>query len=200
MATDETYSVSQVARIIGIAPNTVRDWTARFAIDAQPDAGEERRYTAGDVALFQTVKVLRDQGEPMKRIMPRIVAGERLEPPPDTPPDRPETAKKRETGEPKSAVMTEREAKMMRDFGKLQGEFDTIKLERDYLRQQVGDLQDARIDAEKRAVAAETEVKILRELVDRETPPDRQPGAPGDAPGPAPSLLQRFLGRFRSDD
>lgn len=80
----DTYSVSQTARIIGISPNTVRSWTGHFdeflSASARPESGHERRYTDDDAELFQTVKILRDQGHPMKQIRPIIESGERYEP------------------------------------------------------------------------------------------------------------------------
>ena len=156
---EDTFSVSQVAKIVGIAPNTVRDWTRKFEIDAQSEEDAERRYTSEHVAIFRTVKVLRDQGEPMKRVKPRIAQGERLEPP-DTTADPPQDEPAADPGP--SAMLSECEMKLSTSYARLEGEFDTVKLERDYLRGQVDELRDAHLKAEIRAVKAETERDILR--------------------------------------
>jgi len=159
--TNETFSVTQVARVVGIAPNTVRAWTDRFDIDAQAEAGEERRYTAEDVSLLRSVKLMRDQGESMKRIAPRIADGERLEPSAEKPPNLSEAPQKRATGDPGSSVITEREARISTEYAKLQGEFDAIKLERDFLRDQLATAQDRVIELTERAATAEAKLSVI---------------------------------------
>jgi DNA-binding transcriptional MerR regulator len=164
--TENTYSVSQVARIIGKSPNTIRSWSDDKYYGKQlsihdRSADDERRYTDADVALLQTVKVLRDQHEPHKRIIPRIAADERLEPPAEAK-ESPETPAAPKTEDADTALMTEREARLIRDFGRLEGEFGVIKQERDRLRdqldqaqQQVKESTQSNLEAETRAVAAE---------------------------------------------
>ena len=164
---EDTYSVSQVARSIGISPNTVRSWTATYSkylsTHNRPD-DDERRYTADDVTLLQTVKVLRDQRESHKLIIPRIAADERLEPPPEAK----ESPLERKTEDADSALMTEREARLIRDFGRLEGEFIAVKHERDRLRVQLNMSQDRLqeshqtvLDSETRAVVAETRLETI---------------------------------------
>jgi DNA-binding transcriptional MerR regulator len=164
--TENTYSVSQVARSIGISPVTVRSWSydkyygKQLSTHDRPE-DDERRYTADDVALLQTVKVLRDQHEPHKRIIPRVMDGERLEPP-GKGKESPETPAAPKTEDADTALMTEREARLLRDFGRLEGEFGVIKQQRDHLSDQLKESQDqikesqqSILEAETRAVAAE---------------------------------------------
>jgi DNA-binding transcriptional MerR regulator len=171
--TEDTYSVSQVAKIVGIAPNTVREWTRKFEIEAQAEEDAERRYTPADVSLFRTVKILRDQGEPMKRVKPRIAQGERLEPP-DLPPDTPETppdATRQDT-----ALVSQAQAEVARYRGKI----EAVEDERDRLVVQLADAQSAHLVATERAAAAEAKLELIeREAVisvvhslDRKPPPD----------------------------
>lgn len=157
---EDTYSVSQVARNIGKAPNTIRSWTGIYSNhlsdNARPE-GDERRYNDADVALLQTVKVLRDQREPHKLIIPRIAEDERLEPPPASTESPPE----RNTEDASTSITTERDAQLAREFGQLQGEFNIIKQERDMLRDQLNDSQESHLTAETRAVAAEARLDMI---------------------------------------
>ena len=170
----DDYSVGQVAAVLGVSSSTIRSWTNRFAAYtselAQPDVGVERRYTLDDIALFNSVLVLRKQGEPMARIIPRIDDGERLEPaePAEPPPPR------RKRGE----LMSEEQQKLERNFARLSGEYDVIKEERDYLRGQITAMTE-------RAIAAETELRILKEQPSQQPTP--APAAePTAEPAPAP--------------
>jgi DNA-binding transcriptional MerR regulator len=155
MAVD-TYSVSQVAKIVGIAPNTVRDWTRKFELDVQAEEDTERRYTSEHVAIFRTVKVLRDQGEPMKRVKPRIAQGERLEPPkpsPDTP-EPPPDGPSQET-----ALVSQAQAEVARYRGKI----EAVEDERDRLVKQLADAQAAHLVAIERAAAAEAKLEQIEQ-------------------------------------
>jgi hypothetical protein len=84
--------------------------------------------------------------------------------------------------------------KLSTNYARLQGEFDTVKLERDYLRGQVDVLRTDNLDAEKRAAAAEAKL----ELIEREAvisvvhSPDNKPPPEGEKPR---SWLDRLLGR-----
>jgi len=153
---EDTYSVSQVARIVGIAPNTVRDWTGKFEIEAQADEDAERRYTPADVALLRTVKILRDQGEPMKRIKPRIAAGERLEPP-DPPPDAPELPQNEPINA--TALISQAQAEVARYRGKV----EAVEDERDRLVVQLAEVRTAHLAEVERRAAAEAKLEQIEQ-------------------------------------
>lgn len=78
------YTVTQMARALSLSAGTIRTWTAEFADSLSPFAtvekGETRTYTEEDLAVFQTVKVLRDQQQSYEAIRERLQTGERLEP------------------------------------------------------------------------------------------------------------------------
>ena len=81
----ETFSVTQAAKLIGKAPNTLRTWTrAEFfgpylSPLANPEPGEERRYTEGDIRILRTAVILQKRGAQIADIIPRIAGGEILE-------------------------------------------------------------------------------------------------------------------------
>jgi DNA-binding transcriptional MerR regulator len=136
--TDVTYSVSHVARTIDRSPQTVRGWTGRYrkylSESAQVDAGQERRYTDDDVALLQSVDHLSKQGQKHANIMPMLAGGFKIDPETiETPPDETTTnlAKQNEVAR----------------FTRL---MDTIEVE-----------VKARVDAEKRAAAAEARLAMI---------------------------------------
>jgi len=167
----DTYSVSQVARIVGIAPNTVRDWTRKFEIEAQTEVDAERRYSPEDVALLRTVKVLRDQGEPMKRIMPRIAEGERLEPP-EGPPDPPELP--RDAPASDTALVSQAQAEVSRYRGKI----EAVEDERTRLVSQLDDERTALQAMTERAVKAETMLEMVGSSAGQVTSPEGESKPP----------------------
>lgn len=81
----ETFSVTQAANLIGKAPNTLRTWTRTnyfgpyLSPFANPEPGEERRYTEDDIRILRTAVVLQKQGLQIADIIPRIAGGELLE-------------------------------------------------------------------------------------------------------------------------
>lgn len=81
----ETFSVTQAAKLIGKAPNTLRTWTRPdyfgpyLSPFANPEPGEERRYTEDDIRVLRTAVVLQKRGSQIAEIIPRIAAGEILE-------------------------------------------------------------------------------------------------------------------------
>jgi len=182
----DTYSVSQVARIVGIAPNTVRDWTRKFEIEAQTEVDAERRYLPDDVALLRTVKVLRDQGEPMKRIMPRVAEGERLEPPegPPDPPELPQDASASDT-----ALVSQAQAEVARYRGKI----EAVEDERDRLVVQLADSQANHIGAEIRAAAAEAKLEQIerKAIISVVHSMDGNPPSEGESKPPAWQFWRR---------
>jgi len=96
---EELYTVSQVARLIGIAPNTVRvysrDYPDHLSDHATPGRGMERKFTEADIATLQTIRILRQQKKDYDTIDTLLSDGQRLEPaePTETPPEAIETPK-----------------------------------------------------------------------------------------------------------
>jgi DNA-binding transcriptional MerR regulator len=134
--TDEiTYSVTHVSKAIGKTPQTVRDWSGRYSghlsESAKAPKGQERRFTDADVTLLQTVARLSDQGQKHKNILPMIASGYEI------PPETDETPPEGET----TALAKQNE------FTRL---MDAIEAE-----------VKARVDAEKRAAAAEARLDMI---------------------------------------
>lgn len=60
------WTASAVARRLGVAPATLRSWSARYGIGPLDHrAGRYRRYSSSDVAELDTLSRLRRQGVPM---------------------------------------------------------------------------------------------------------------------------------------
>lgn len=81
----ESFSVKQASTLIGKAPNTLRTWTGPDYFGpylsplANPERGEERRYTEQDIRILRTAVILQKRGFSIADIIPRIAAGEILE-------------------------------------------------------------------------------------------------------------------------
>lgn len=86
------YTPTTAARVIGIAPNTVRAWCSRYSAhlspSANPTSGEARVLTPSDVATLQAIKrlldadVLPDEIEEQLSQLPPVELQQ-----PDIPPD-----------------------------------------------------------------------------------------------------------------
>ena len=69
----KTYNPASAARIVGVHPNSIRQWTATYASllsDAATHA--PRKLSAQDVAVLQAVKQLRDEGYDVDAIIYRL--------------------------------------------------------------------------------------------------------------------------------
>ena len=152
------YSVLQAARYAGVSSSTIRNWAGDFgeflSPGANPPAGQPRQFTEEDMQVFSTVAVLRGQLVEPVDIRAALQDGRRMEPvappPPDTPPA--------ENVAPASAVTLYK--------GLL-----------DEWRSRADDLAERLLASETARAAAETELRILRELYEASsTPPsDRRP-------------------------
>lgn len=100
----ETFSVTQAAKLIGKAPNTLRTWTRADYFGpylsplANPEPGEERRYTEEDVRVLRTAVILQNRGLQIADIIPRIAGGEILEELPGEEPPKPTERAKESPG------------------------------------------------------------------------------------------------------
>lgn len=81
----ETFSVTQAGKLIGKAPNTLRTWSSSdyfgpyLSAYANPEPGDERRYTEDDLRILRTAVILQRKGVKISEIIPRIASGEILE-------------------------------------------------------------------------------------------------------------------------
>ena len=91
---EEIYTVSQAAKLLGVAPNTIRSYSKEFADhlseSATPLPGNERRYAHADMLVFSTVRVLRSRRTDQLSIEDTLAKGERIELVPETPETPPE--------------------------------------------------------------------------------------------------------------
>lgn len=151
-----THSVSQVAERLGRSNNTIRNRGRRFARflspGANPQGDQPRQYIDDDVAVLETIEALHQQQMTFDEIEECLEAGERIEiaePPLD--------------GEPKEQTVDPGF-----DIALLTKSFDAALQQYE---KQIADLLDRldeankkRLDAEKRAAVAETELRnMLRE-------------------------------------
>ncbi len=73
--TEDGYSVSDVARMVGVSPSTLRAWENHGLIGASRDAAGWRRYDAGEVTRAREVHRLREvEGLPVHAIARRLHA------------------------------------------------------------------------------------------------------------------------------
>lgn len=155
------HTTGRAAKLASIAPTTVRVWTAEYAEffsdQATPPKGKQRAYTSDDIALLLTIAELRNEQMPEEAIHEELRSGRRAayeELPADTAVDQ----------QRQLAVVTQ----LSYDLAQTRGERDTIATERDRLLTDLDKERDARLAAEIRATAAETEVKLLRERDEEE--------------------------------
>lgn len=140
------YTPSQVARALGTTGTTIRSYAAEFAEflspSATPPAGKPRQFTDDDLAVLRTVYVMRRQLAPSEAILEALRGGVRLEP-----------------AAPAGAEDTQAEAAT--------GAFSTalalFESRLDKAESRLEEERAARLAAELRAVAAETELRLIRE-------------------------------------
>ena len=152
------YSVLQAARYAGVSSSTIRNWAGDFgeflSPGANPPAGQPRQFSEEDMRVFSTVAVLRGQLVEPVDIRAALQDGQRMEPVPPPPEDTPPA----ENATPASAVTI------------YKGLLDEWRTRAD-------DLAERLLASETARAAAETELKILRELYEASsTPaPERRP-------------------------
>jgi len=52
------YRISEVARMVGVEPSTLRFWESQFPQIQPKRNGKDRLYSPADIELFQTIKYL----------------------------------------------------------------------------------------------------------------------------------------------
>ena len=159
---------AQLAQRIGFSQSVIRKWEKDFAEFVTSPAGvkglaKARIYNLDDVLLFGTVAQLRSEGLPLDRIRELL-------------PDRLAQARARVDEAlgvpPLEAALGEEEQQPARvqlalymDTVKMleatEGELRAVAGELDYLRERLRELEDALVDAERRAARAEGERDML---------------------------------------
>jgi len=137
------YTTKKAAQLAGIGRSTVphyaREW-ADYLGEAAQVQGKTRYFSDDDIAVFRTVKVLRDQNTPTEEIRAFLDDGNRAEPL-ESPPEPPETPPDNETDETRALAPIELFERILEPF---QDRIDT--LENDVKAERA-----ARVNAEKRA-------------------------------------------------
>lgn len=71
----------KVAKLFGVDPNTIMDWTSRYAEYFTPEAkgevGSQREYQPEDLIVLNTIRNARKQNAPWEKIRADLEAGER---------------------------------------------------------------------------------------------------------------------------
>jgi DNA-binding transcriptional MerR regulator len=175
------YTVSQVSKALGKSISTIQKiWTVEYAeflsSKATPGKGKTRLYSDEDLAIFQTIALLRDQQMPHKQVKERLAEGERLEPPEGpVSPARPDA----------QAVSPSAQAPAEPGLAYDQG---------------VDSLIDRIVDAEKRFAIAELKVETLQAELNRlkgvEEPTVTDEAEPALEPQPSTDVVRLRRGFF----
>lgn len=73
MSTTKRYTPAQAAQLIGVHPNTIRQWCSQFADVLSPDAtGRPRLLRDSDIATLQIASQLRSEGISVADVLSRL--------------------------------------------------------------------------------------------------------------------------------
>lgn len=194
----DTYSVTQVARFLGVSVGTIRSDGREFAdflsAAANPGPGQERRFNDDDLAVFQTVRVLRGRNLTLEQITTELQKGTRLEPAEASP--EPQHGRRRD--ETPEGVQIELANQLRAVIAEFKGELEATKSERDRLlierdreREKAEAHAAAVLDAERRAAAAEARAQLLATQLEEARNAAASPPTTLSSPG----WLSRLLGR-----
>jgi len=151
------FTVTQVANALGISNTLLRQRGAEYADYlsdyANPGKGETRRYTEDDIAVLQTVAVLKAQNKSEDDILAALDAGERYEP------SEMPGAKQTASGKDDKALVTSEFAAALQSY----------ETQLTNLQQKNDDLHERLLAAEIRATIAETKLEAVSILGDDET-------------------------------
>ena len=126
---------------------------------ANPEKGRRREYSENDALVIALIGGMRAQNHPYEKIHAALAGGEVGDWPRMAAADT-QTRQEHETGsQDTNALMT----RLTATVAKFEGQLEAVTGERDYLRVQLENEQNARLDAEKRAAAAEAAVDLLKE-------------------------------------
>lgn len=161
-------TISAFKKAYGVQSNTIRQWSRTFADFLEPGAnppkGETRTYSDDDARVIALVAAMRQDHKPYESIRAALAAGDRGQWPIES------TQTGQDAPGPQEntfALVTQLTARA----ASLEGELGATKQERDHLRAQLQQSQVTAQDAQIRATVAETELKILKDLTEKKTPP-----------------------------
>ena len=161
MEMSEPKTIGKAADALGIPTSTARQYvkdfrhTDVFSESATPPAGQTRLFTDEDLQVLWTIKYLRAQRKPTEEIADALIAGSRFYPETETPPES-RQASQNDAGETETPQHDQPiEETPINALVRFQ---DTVN-----------DLTTQLIEAEKRAVAAETELRIVKQMLDNES-------------------------------
>jgi len=153
---NELLVVAQVARYANASGTTIRNWTAEYAdylsAHANPPKGTERRFTPEDIDVLLTVAVMREQLQHHDAIRRALNDGTRLKPADYEHLSQPPT-QSQETATDPPPLPRVIETAIMAHLNRIA-----------ILERKVDDLTERLLEAEKRATAAETELRVIHEL------------------------------------
>lgn len=143
--------VTGASEIIGVSPSQIRKWTKTYARflseEATPSPGQQRLYNQDDLLVLSTIATMRQQLTEYSAIEEALEEGKRIEPvmPFST------QAPKKKGSEDATESYTTTLALFDKRLTVASGKVDS--------------LQEQLLESEKARVAAETELKILKEQV-----------------------------------
>lgn len=157
------YTVSDVARLFDVSKQSGRVWAGEFAQHLDPDAnpppGKTRQFTEDDMEVFALVAQLRQEGANYEDIHAALAAGERGNV------EQVQAATQEQDAAPVMGLVPlsavqEFTQQLTRQY---ESQVTAVTEERDNLREQLTAERQARIEAEKRATAAETRLQVISE-------------------------------------
>lgn len=152
------YTPGQIARAIDVSNTSVRNWSREFSEflspSANPTPGTPREYTDSDLLVLSTIAVLRSQLVNTEDIRQALADGTRLEPL-----HRPQTedAAESEDAAENTARAAAAVAAIENALVAQQNRISALETKNDLLHEKL-------LEAERRATAAETELRVLREM------------------------------------
>lgn len=156
-------TVGQAAKRLEISQSSVRNyskWFSDFFSDAAvPPKGQQRLFDDEDLKLLATIARLKRQGVDDNGIKEELSAGQLDDVANELPPE-------------PNAIMV---MQLSSTLASREGELTATKEERDRLLDDLETERQARRQSDERATAAETELKILRELTERQAPEEERP-------------------------
>ena len=150
---------TDLQRSLDTTSPTLRRWSQDFSdylsADANPGKGITRRYNNDDARVLALVAAMRQDNQTIEAIHAALAAGDRGQWPIDEPVEQPEPAGDDQT----FALVTQLTAAA----SQWEAIATTVTDERDNLRESLEAERDARLAAEIRATAAETELNVLKD-------------------------------------
>ena len=165
-------SVTDLVRALEVTPATIRRWSGEYgeflSPHASPPKGQTRLYTDDDAAALALVAAMRRVNSDYQTICAALADGSRSPWPPETDqPGQDDAGSAKSDDAPTMALVTQLTARA----SQWEATAATIADERDHLRTELKQAQDARLQSEIRATEAETELRILKDLTEDKTPP-----------------------------